>query len=176
MMTKLRLIILSDLFGDRNSKWVKEYQEILEPKFEIQYYDVSELAGIHSTSLLESDIHNQFLNGGIDRAVTKLLQLETEKIVVLGFSIGGTIAWKASLQGLNSTHLFAVSSTRLRYEVEVPNCDVKLYFGEEDSNRPDLQWFFELNLIGEIMENHDHQLYKIKNIAFLVCDDIIKMV
>ncbi|MDL2141419.1 alpha/beta hydrolase [Flavobacterium tructae] len=173
-MLKPRLLILSDLFGGKDPEWIKIYSELLRSEFEIQYYDVLELADINSDDLIESDIHNQFLNGGIDCAVQKLLQLETEKIVVLGFSIGGTIAWKASLQGLNTTYLFAVSSTRLRYEAEVPNCGIKLYFGEEDPNRPNPQWFFDLNIRNEIIENHNHQLYITENNVSLVCNDILK--
>lgn len=114
---------------------------LLQSKFEIQYYDVLELANIASDNFVESEIHNQFLNGGIDKAIQNLLQLETGKILVLGFSIGGTIAWKASLQGLKITHLLAVSSTRLRYETEVPNGIVKLYFGEKDPNKPNHNGF-----------------------------------
>lgn len=173
-MIKPRLLILSDLFGGKDPEWIKIYSELLRSEFEIQYYDVLELADINSDDLIESDIHNQFLNGGIDCAVQKLLQLETEKIVVLGYSIGGTIAWKASLQGLNTTYLFAVSSTRLRYEAEVPNCGIKLYFGEEDSNKPDSQWFFDLKIVGEIVKKENHQLYRKENNTFLVCNDILK--
>lgn len=74
-MVKPRLLILSDLFGGNNPEWVKTYSEKLESKFEIQYYDVLELANIKSHNFSESDIHNQFLNGGIDNAVESLLQL-----------------------------------------------------------------------------------------------------
>lgn len=173
-MLKPRLLILSDLFGGNNPEWIKMYSEILESKFEIQYYDVLELANIKSDNFTESDIHNQFLNGGIDKAVESLLQLETGKIVVLGFSIGGTIAWKASLQGLNITHLFAVSSTRLRYETEAPNSIIKLYFGEKDPNKPNSKWFLDLNLENKILKDNHHQLYLIENNAALVCTDILK--
>ncbi|MCI9846648.1 hypothetical protein [Flavobacterium pectinovorum] len=89
---KLRLLILSDLFGGKNSDWEKLYTEILQSKFDVQYYDVCALADISSESVSELNIHNQFLNGGIEKAVENLLKLEKKETTVLGFSIGGTIA------------------------------------------------------------------------------------
>ena len=171
---KPRLLILSDLFGGKDPEWIKIYTDLLKSKFEIQYYDVLELANIDSDNFIESEIHNQFLNGGIDKAVQNLLQLETGKLIVLGFSIGGTIAWKASLKGLNTSHLFAVSSTRLRYETEVPSGIVRLCFGEKDPNKPNPKWFLDLNIDNEILEDNSHQLYLIENNIPLICNDILK--
>jgi len=172
---KPRLLILSDLFGGKDPQWVKIYMNLLQSKFEIQYYDVLELANIAYDNFVESEIHNQFLNGGIDKAIQNLLQLETGKILVLGFSIGGTIAWKASLQGLKITHLFAVSSTRLRYETEVPNGIVKLYFGEKDPNKPNPQWFLDLNIDNQILKDNNHQLYLLEDNIPVICNDILKL-
>ena len=142
-MVKPKLLILSDLFGGQHPEWINYYTNTLRSKFEIQYYDVLELANIDASNLTETDIHKQFLDGGIDKAVETLLKLETDKVTVLGFSIGGTIAWKASLLGLKTMYLFAVSSTRLRYETEAPNCEIKLYFGENDPNKPHDKWFID---------------------------------
>ncbi|WP_337968372.1 hypothetical protein [uncultured Flavobacterium sp.] len=85
---KPRLLILSDLYGGDNPEWIQQYIDLLEFKFEIQYYDTLKLASIDSVNLSESDIHAQFLNGGIDKAVETLLNLEKGKVLVLGFSIG----------------------------------------------------------------------------------------
>lgn len=173
---KPKLLILSDLFGGENPKWVERYTNALECKFEIQYYDVLELANIDASNLSEAEIHNQFLNGGIDKAVVKLLELELEKVIILGFSIGGTIGWKASLLGLKTTYLCAISSTRLRYETESPNCLVQLYFGEKDPNKPGSQWFLDLNITNETLENCNHQLYLENNNTDIICDLILKSV
>ncbi|WP_286971111.1 alpha/beta hydrolase [Flavobacterium sp. UBA4854] len=170
-MKKPRLLLLSDLFGG-NPEWIQNYIEILEPKFDVQYYDVLKLAQIDSSSE-EKEIHNQFLNGGIEKAVNSLLDFEKEEVAVLGFSIGGTIAWKASLKGLKATQLVAVSSTRLRFENEVPNCKIKLYFGEKDSNIPKYEWFSELGISNLIFENQDHLLYQEKENAFLICSNFL---
>lgn len=169
-MVKPRLLILSDLFGGKNPEWLKLYTEILQSKFDIQYYDVCELANISLERIIESDLHNQFINRGIEKAVESLLQLEKEKIVVLAFSIGGTIAWKAALKGLEVSHLIAVSSTRLRFETEIPNCKIKLYFGDKDLNAPNLKWFTNLKVSSHFFENQDHQLYLERKNVFLICN------
>ncbi len=171
---KPRLLILSDLYGGDNPEWIQQYIDLLKFKFEIQYYDTLKLASIDSVNLSESDIHAQFLNGGIDKAVETLLNLEKGKVLVLGFSIGGTIAWKAALKGLEVLNLFAISSTRLRYETESPNCELKLYFGEKDPNKPDSQWYLDLNLEHEIINDSNHQLYLRENNVSLICSDILK--
>ena len=170
-MKKPRLLLLSDLFGG-NPEWIQNYIEILELKFDVQYYDVLKLAQIHSSSE-EKEIHNQFLNGGIEKAVNNLLDFERENVSVLGFSIGGTIAWKACLRGLKVTELVAVSSTRLRFENEIPNCKIKLYFGEKDSNIPKYEWFSEFGISNLIFENQDHLLYQEKENAFLICSNFL---
>ncbi|MEN2414075.1 alpha/beta hydrolase [Flavobacterium mesophilum] len=170
-MIKPRLILLSDLFGG-NPEWIQHYIEILEPKFEIQYYDVLKLAQIDS-SADEKEIHNQFLNGGIERAVNNLLDYEKEEVAVLGFSIGGTIAWKASLRSLKTSQLIAVSSTRLRFETEIPNCEIELYFGSNDFNKPNQQWSLDLKLTNNIFENEDHQLYLKKQNILLICSNFL---
>jgi len=170
---KPRLIILSDLFGGKNPEWIKLYSEILKSKFDIQYYDVLELGNIYLDNFIESDIHNQFLNGGIDKAVKNLLDYERGEVAILGFSIGGAIAWKASLKGLNISQLVAVSSTRLRFETKIPECKIKLYFGGKDLNAPNLQWFSNLKISHHFFENQDHQLYLKKKNAFLICDNFL---
>ncbi|WP_166920944.1 alpha/beta hydrolase [Flavobacterium poyangense] len=172
-MIKPRLLILSDLFGGKSSDWVNQYIELLRSKFDIQYYDVLELGGVATADNEENNIHNQFLNGGIDKAVKTLLDKESEEVSVLGFSIGGTIAWKAALKGLKVVQLIAVSSTRLRFETQTPNSKIKLYFGEEDLNKPDSQWFLDLKISNQIFENEKHQLYLEKKNVLLICNAIL---
>lgn len=171
-MVKPKLLILSDLFGGQHPEWINYYTNTLRSKFEIQYYDVLELANIDASNLTEADIHKQFLNGGIDKAVETLLKLETDKVIVLGFSIGGTIAWKASLKGLKTTRLFAVSSTRLRYETEAPNCEIKLYFGKNDPNKPIDKWFIDLKITNTILRRQNHNFYKKAENAFLISAEV----
>lgn len=173
---KPRIIILSDLWGKEKSDWVAGYVELLEDKFEIQYYDCCELGEIDKTNYTEENLHNQFINGGIEKGVENLLKTEKNKINILAFSIGGTIAWKAALKGVNVRSLFAVSSTRLRYEDKIPNGTIKLYYGENDSNRPSNNWFEKHSIDFEIIKNKEHDFYTEKDFATLICDEILKKI
>lgn len=150
------------------------YVELLKDKFEIQYYDCCDLGGIDKANYTEENLHSQFVNGGIEKAVENLLKTEKNKIDVLAFSIGGTIAWKATLKGLNVRKLFAVSSTRLRYENEIPNGIIKLYYGENDSNTPNDDWFEKYSIDFEIIKNKEHSFYNEKDFAASICNEILK--
>lgn len=171
---KPRLIILSDLWGKENTDWVSNYVETLKDKFEIQYYDCCELGAVDKTDCTEKNLHEQFVNGGIERAVANLLLSEKEKINILAFSVGGTIAWKAALKGLNVENLFAVSSARLRYENEIPNSTIKLYFGENDNNKPTDDWFEKISVDFEIIKNREHHFYTEMDFITSICDEILK--
>jgi len=171
---KPRLIILSDLWGKEKSDWVSAYVELLKDRFEIQYYDCCELGEIDKTNYSEESLHRQFVNGGIERAVEQLSKIEKNEIEVLAFSIGGSIAWKAALKGLNVRKLFAVSSTRLRYEDETPKGIIKLYYGENDSNKPNNNWFEERSVNFEILKNKEHDFYTEKECTTSICKEILK--
>lgn len=75
----MRLVVLSDLLGNRDIHWVKPYFEILEHKFDIQFYDSRELAEINPQIEDKDQIHKQFMQGGIDKAVKNLLLKEKTK-------------------------------------------------------------------------------------------------
>lgn len=173
---KPRLIILSDLWGKEKSNWVTGYVELLEDKFEIQYYDCCELGGIDKTNYTEESLHSQFINGGIEKAAENLLKAEKNQIDILAFSIGGIISWKAALKGLNVRSLFAVSSTRLRYEVEIPNGTIKLYYGENDNNKPNNDWFEKDSIVFEIIKNKEHDFYTEKECTVSICNEILKKI
>ena len=74
-----KLIILSDLWGSLKSDWLPHYTEILEKHFEIEYYDCRELGEIDLKECTEEKIHQQFMNGGIDRAIKYLLKTDSLK-------------------------------------------------------------------------------------------------
>jgi dienelactone hydrolase len=171
---KPRLIILSDLWGKEKADWVAGYVELLKDKFEIQYYDCYELGEIDITNYTQESIHSQFVTGGIEKAETNLLKAEKNQISILAFSIGGTIAWKAALKGLRVKNLFAVSSTRLRYENEIPNGIIKLYYGENDSNIPSDNWFEKHSIDFEIIKNKEHSFYTEKEFTTSICKEILK--
>lgn len=171
---KPRLIILSDLWGKEKSDWISYYVELLKDNFEIHYYDCCALGEIDKSDYTEENLHSQFVDGGIERALKNLLNTEKSQITILAFSIGGTIAWKAALKGLNVCQLFIVSSTRLRFENTIPNGIIKLYYGENDSNKPSYDWIEKHSLDFEIIKNKQHNFYTEKDCAINICNKILK--
>lgn len=169
-----KLIILSDLWGKGKSDWYIHYESILKRHFEIVFYDCCELADIDLSDLSEDKIHQQFTNGGIERAVKSLLENEKGNIDAIGFSIGGLIAWKAALEGLKVGNLFALSSTRLRYEEIHPKCTVNLFYAEKDEYKPTEEWFRKLNLEMNVCKEQEHYFYSQKEIAIEVSKKLIE--
>lgn len=168
-----KLIILSDLWGKGKSGWINHYITILQNHFEVIFYDCCELADIDLSNYSEDEIHDQFINGGIDRAVNEILRKENGPMDVLGFSIGGLIAWKAILKGLNVQSLTAVSTTRLRYENKRPECIIYAFFGENDKFKPGIDWFQMLRVEKNIYKKAEHNFYCNKEIAIDLSHKII---
>ena len=174
--TKQRLLILSDLWGKEKSDWITYYTSILVNHFELEYYDSCDLETINKSDYSEENLHNQFINGGIEKAVVQLVKKEKGLVSVLGFSIGGLIAWKAGLSGFEIQNLYAVSSTRLRYETEKPLGSIELFYGKNDNYKPDRSWFNKLELKEYYFENEEHELYKKKEIAESICKIIMEKI
>ena len=175
-LIKSRLIILSDLFGFEKSDWIKNYLILLENKFDVKHYDCCELGEINKTDYSEKKIHKQFLNGGIEKAIQNLLKHEKTEIHILAFSIGGLIGWKSALLNLKIKNIFALSSTRLRNEVEKPNCEIELFYGEKDKFQPEIQWFTNIGIERQILENQEHNFYKNPEVADKISKIILKKI
>lgn len=129
--------------------------------YNCQHYDLKRLADIDKT---QKYIHEQYTELRIDIAANNLLELENTQVSIIAFSMGGTIAWRAALNGLNVEHLIVISSTRLRLETEKPNCKTSLLYGELDNYKSDNNWFSEHNLVEIQKLGKDHEIYKDKNI------------
>lgn len=168
-----QLIILSDLWGFSKSDWIQLYIQKLTPFFDIKVYDSCQLANIDTSNYTQENLHQQFIKGGIDRAVHQLLSIETDKITILAFSIGGTIAWKAGLLGLSIGDFYAISATRLRYEENVPNTNIRLFYGKKDVYQPKQSWFESHHLDKIIFENEGHECYQKPNCIEIICKKII---
>jgi dienelactone hydrolase len=172
-MIKQRLVILSDLWGKQNNDWVGFYSNRLNDHFNCIYYDVRELATIKEINLSKEEIHEKFVNGGIEKAVENLIEKEKKQIIVLAFSVGGTIAWKAALKGLPLINMIAISSTRVRKEYQKPPCNIQLHFGDQDLNRPMDEWFEEMQIYPEIHFGKEHEMFKEENVANQICTQVL---
>lgn len=157
---KKRLIILSDLWGREQWEWLDCYTKELREHFDIECYDCCELGGIDKTFYTEEKLHHQFVNGGIERAVNRLIELEKGAVSMLAFSIGGTIAWRFGLESDRIDRLICISSTRLRNETIKPRGEISLYFGKKDAFKPPSAWFESMDVKYNILNNEEHQFYK----------------
>jgi hypothetical protein len=168
-----RLIILSDLWGFPKSDWMHLYIQNLAPHFDIKIYDSCQLANIDRSDYTQENLHQQFIAGGIDHAVDQLLSHETDKVTVLAFSIGGTIAWKAGISGLSMDNFHAISATRLRYEKESPHTSIHLFYGKKDLHQPQKDWLASHHLNKIIFEDEDHDCYQKPDCIEIICKKII---
>lgn len=170
---KQRIIILSDLWGKEKSGWVTFYTSNLKNYFDVRYYDSCVLGDVDKSEYIEEKLHDQFVTGGIATAVENLLKEEKDNIIVLGFSIGGYILWKACQLGLKTQSFMAISSTRLRFETKKPYGIIELIYGEEDADKPYNSWFEKLEIKKNFYKQEGHELYKRKEIAENICNMIL---
>ncbi len=171
-----RLVILSDMWGGKKGLWIASYLGYLQQYYDITYYDIQELANIDVVVGTDENIHRAFVEGGIETGVAHLLNKETVPAHYLGFSTGGTIAWKAGLQNLPMKSLYTVSSTRTRTEENKPNCNVKALFGDKDLFRPKLNWSEKLDVNTDIIGGFGHTMYTDEKIISKVCLDLLNNV
>lgn len=168
-----RLVVLSDMWGAKKGLWITSYLGYLQQYFDIVFYDCQQLANINIAVDSEENLHKEFVNGGISTAVAHLLKKETTASHYLAFSTGGTIAWKANLQGLPMKSLYAISATRLRMEEKLAKGRVTLVYGDNDPYRPDQKWSNAMGTEMELIPNFGHELYNDEKIIKKVCQDLL---
>ncbi len=171
-----RLVIVSDMWGSKRGLWITSYLGYLQQYFDITYHDSQQLANLDVKVRTADNIHRAFVEGGIDTAVAHLKKKEQESAHYLGFSTGGTIAWKAGLKGLPMKSLYTVSSTRIRAEEKRPECETTVLFGDNDVFRPKADWCKKLNVKSELFEGFGHDMYTDEKIIGKVCLDLLKSV
>ncbi len=171
-----RLVVLSDMWGVKKGLWITSYLGYLQQYFDIVFYDCQQLANIDLTVNSDENIHQEFVNGGIDTAVAHLLKKESAASHYLAFSTGGTIAWKANLKGLPMKSLYIISATRIRMETEKPNCVTTMLYGEKDEFMPSVEWSKKLDAKMEIVPNFGHELYADEKIIQKVCKGLLDKV
>lgn len=175
-MAPEKLIVLSDIWGAKKGLWITSYLGYLQQYFEIEYYDIQQLATIDSHLHTEKQLHTAFVDKGIDAAVSHLLKREKEPAHYLAFSMGGTIAWKANLKGLPMKSLFAVSATRVRKEVKCVDCPVDLFYGSKDLYKPSQKWADNIGVKYRVIENFGHEMYSDEKIIQKVSLEMLNKV
>jgi len=171
---KQKLLIFSDLWGTKKATYLPQYTDLLQPKYDIQFVDCCQLGQVDTSNYTQDNLHQQFINGGIDLAVENLLKNHPQTVDILAFSIGSTIAWKANLAGLKVQKFHAISATRLRYETIKPASQIRLIYGALDAYRPDEKWFKDLEIIDYcIFEHEGHELYQKPRIIQQICQQCL---
>lgn len=171
-----KLLVISDMWGVKKGLWITSYFGYLQQYYDIQFYDCQQLGNIDELVNTKENLHKAFVDGGIDTAVAHLLKKETAPCHVLAFSTGGTIAWKAGLQGLPMKSLTAVSATRIRFETAQPHCDIDLMYGECDEFKPGMKWAEQLGVDLTIVPNFGHELYSDEKIISEICMNLLNKV
>lgn len=171
-----KLVIVSDMWGSKKGLWITSYLGYLQQYFDITFYDSQQLANIDLVVQSEENIHNAFVNGGIDTAVSHLLKKEKEPCYYLAFSTGGTIVWEAAKRGLPVKSLYNVSATRIRLKNERPDVPFHLLYGNNDEFKPNEDWAKRLGIDMEILPNYGHTLYTDEKIIQKVCLDLLQEV
>lgn len=171
-----KLIVLSDMWGIKKGLWITSYFGYLQQYYDIEFHDVQQLANLDIPVLTGENIHKAFVEGGIDTAVAHLLKKVDQPCHVLAFSTGGTIAWKAGVQGLPMKSLTAISPTRIRFEENRPDCTVDLIYGECDAFKPDMNWAKKVGIDFKIVPNFGHELYSDEKIIGDVSMDMLNKV
>jgi len=171
-----RLVVLSDMWGVKKGLWITSYLGYLQQYYDIVFYDVQQLAHIDLTVNCAENLHEAFVNGGIDTAVAHLMRKEKQESHYLAFSTGGTIAWKANLKGLPMKSLYTVSATRIREEKAKPECKITLVYGGKDAFMPKKEWAQKVGAEFEIIPNFGHELYTDEKIIGKVCQDLLASV
>jgi len=171
---KKEVIIISDMWGAGRSNWLNNFQHGLLGDYKIKFYDACKLGQIDINPYEEENLHQQFLDFGIENAIKNLIRIEKEARTYITCSIGGVMAWKAALAGLPIERLIAISPTRLRLETETPNCNFQLFYGRDDESKPDLTWLEAYAKGRYRLLDGDHQLYKDKEIVQEVLNSLIQ--
>lgn len=173
---KPRLIILSDLWGENKSEWIEAYIQRLENNFEIQFYDCCKLGEVSIGAYTEEALHKQFIDSGIETAISALGHLEKERVHILAFSVGGVIGWKYALRNPGVESFVSISSTRLRYETLKPATKIELYFGDNDIYKPNKDWFMRMNLSVNLLSDSGHEVYKNESFINQICSKILSFI
>lgn len=171
-----RLVIVSDMWGIKKGLWITSYLAYLQQHFDITFYDSQQLAHLEVVVHSEENIHRAFVEGGIATAAAHLVKKEKEPAHYLGFSTGGTIAWKAGLMGLPMKSLYTVSSTRIRSETKRPQCPTTTLFGDGDIYRPKSEWYEKSMVKGKLIKGFGHSMYTDEKIIQKVCQDLLRPV
>ncbi|MDF0715738.1 hypothetical protein PY092_06225 [Muricauda sp. 334s03] len=171
-----KLVVISDKWGAKKGLWIASYFGYLQQYYDIVFHDCQQLGNVDVSIFSEENIDNAFKEGGLDSAVSNLVNKETEPAHYLAFGIGGTVAFKALLKGLPAKSVTSISAIGIENENETVPSDVELIYGECDKSKPGLKWAKTVGADLRIVPNFGHTLYSDENIISKVSLELLEKV
>jgi hypothetical protein len=171
-----RLVLVSDVSGNRKDKWITTYLAALHPHFEITYYDLQELGKFRISSNDLVSMRSDFLDNAWSHAQKSFIQAEKQKskgqdTVYMGFGLGSQLVWETVAPELNPKSLWLVSSTELAPADHVGEVPAYFYYGERDEC-PKLK-SQDKNL--SIVPRFGSSMYMDDHIAQCICSHLIEV-
>lgn len=167
-MPSNKVLILSDMHGipSGNNYYINETISLCKKMgYESIVCSSIELADINSATL--EPIHTAFVRGGIEKAANKLCDLSDTFSAVIGFSVGGTILYKALQKKPQLTDtLICVSATRLRFEKERAPCRTIAIYGDRDEHIPAQGWEKIIQCELHLIADATHDFYKTQKLQY----------
>ncbi len=165
--TTNRALFISDMDGlqNENSKVDVSYIDTTSLFLEGLGYQVDLMSSLALANIdpdmSNDERHPQFVEHGIETAVTKIVTNDIHYALAVGFSMGGTLLWKAVTRGFSVGGIVCISATRLRYESQattpVPSV---LIFGDSDPFAPSATKCQQLGGQLVTVNNSGHEFYK----------------
>ncbi|AKP74354.1 hypothetical protein Psal006b_01085 [Piscirickettsia salmonis] len=164
LSNKKNAIIASDMYGafnpnHQNINYIIETEKLLVKRgYDVTIFSVPDIAGI--TTFTKESMHSQYISTGVEKAARTLAENYLSYDLAIGFSVGGTVFWKASEYFNKFTkELICVSSTRLRYEKKSIAAKTHLIYGGNDLYKPDIMCMQTLADSYQILDGLEHEFY-----------------
>ena len=172
-----RLVMVSDVSGSRQDKWITTYLAAFHPHFEITYYDLQELGKVSLTPASLPRMREQYENEGWALAERNFLKAEEAaaklETIYLGFGLGSKLIWNSVAKGLHVKSLWLVSSPELGPADHVGLIPSNFYFGEQDKCEKSAMRADDQNRLN-IVPHFGSSMYMDEEIAFGICQDLIE--
>ena len=154
------VIVIHEIYGI--NQHIKSYCELLsEQNFDVLCPDLLDKVNPYDYSQEETAYHNFVENIGFTNAMKTVQNLVEElkdkynKIFIVGFSVGATVAWLCSeLKYLDG--IVGYYGSRIRDYIDIqPKCPTMLYFPEEEPS-------FNVNELVATLNNKNIDVHKFK--------------
>ena len=152
------VIVIHEIYGI--NQHIKSYCELLsEQNFDVLCPNLLDKINPYDYSQEETAYHNFIETVGFTNAVKTIQNLVVElkddynKIFIVGFSVGATVAWLCSeLKYLNG--IVGYYGSRIRNYMDIkPKCPTLLFFPEEESS-------FNVNELIVMLQNKNIDVHK----------------